>query len=143
MMAGQTSRAYRFAQGWDPAKYLEFSGPRLQPALDLLSRVPLAAPTAVYDLGCGAGNVTRFLAERWPSASVMGVDGSPAMLARARVAAPMVAWEEADLGSWRRRGPADLLFSNAALHWLDDHAHLFPRLIGALAPGGILAVQLS
>ena len=136
------SGAYRFAQGWDPTKYLEFAGPRLQPAIDLLSRVPLHAPTVVYDLGCGAGNVTRLLAERWASASVTGVDGSPAMLARARAAAPTVTWEEADLGRWRAPRPADLLFSNAALHWLDDHVHLFPRLVEDLAPGGVLAVQM-
>jgi trans-aconitate 2-methyltransferase len=128
--------------GWDPAKYLEFAGPRLQPALDLLARVPLAAPGAVYDLGCGAGNVTRFLAERWPSAVVTGVDGSSAMLAAARAAAPTVTWEEADLGAWRAPRPADLLFSNAALHWLDDHPRLFRRLIAGLAPGGVLAVQM-
>jgi trans-aconitate 2-methyltransferase len=126
--------------GWDPAKYLEFAGPRLQPALDLLSRVPLAAPATVYDLGCGAGNVTRFLAERWPAAAVTGVDGSPAMLARAAV--PTVTWQQADLGTWRPPRPADLLFSNAALHWLDDHEHLFPRLVTGVAPGGVLAVQM-
>jgi trans-aconitate 2-methyltransferase len=141
-MVGEPSSAYRFAQGWDPTKYLEFAGPRLQPALDLLSRVPLHAPAAVYDLGCGAGNVTRFLAERWPSAVVTGIDGSPAMLAKARAAAPTVTWVEADLGSWRPPRPADLLFSNAALHWLDGHERLFPRLIADLAPGGVLAVQM-
>ena len=141
-MVGEASEAYRFAQGWDPTKYLEFAGPRLQPALDLLSRVPLGAPAAVYDLGCGAGNVTRFLAERWPSAAVTGIDGSPAMLARARAAVPSVTWEEADLGTWRPPRPADVLFSNAALHWLDDHRRLFPRLVADLAAGGVLAVQM-
>jgi len=141
-MVSETSPAYRFAQGWDPSKYLEFAGPRLQPALDLLSRVPLAAPASVYDLGCGAGNVTRFLAERWPTASVTGVDGSPAMLAKARASAPTMTWEEADLQTWRPSRPANLLFSNAALHWLDDHARLFPRLVADLAPGGVLAVQM-
>jgi len=130
------------APGWDPAKYLEFAGPRLQPALDLLSRVPLAAPAVVYDLGCGAGNVTRFLTERWPSASVTGVDGSAAMLARARAAAPTVTWQQADLGTWRPPRPADLFYSNAALHWLDDHLRLFPRLMTELAGGGVLAVQM-
>src|SRR5262249_17749696 len=141
-MVSETSPAYRLAQGWDPSKYLEFAGPRLQPALDLLSRVPLAAPASVYDLGCGAGNVTRFLAERWPTAFVTGVDGSPAMLAKARAAAPSVPWEEADLQTWRPSRPANLLFSNAALHWLDGHAHLFPRLVADLSPGGVLAVQM-
>ncbi|MGH7358795.1 MAG: methyltransferase domain-containing protein, partial [Candidatus Rokuibacteriota bacterium] len=74
------SQSQGLAPGWDPAKYLEFAGPRLRPALDLLARVPLAQPGAVYDLGCGAGNVTRLLTERWPAAAVTGVDGSTAML---------------------------------------------------------------
>ena len=120
--------------GWDPAKYLEFAGPRLRPALDLLARVPLAAPATVYDLGCGAGNVTRLLAERWPAAAVTGIDGSPSMLATARAALPAVAWKQADLATWHPPQPADLLFSNAALHWLDGHRALFPRLVGDLAP---------
>ncbi|HEY7140124.1 MAG TPA: trans-aconitate 2-methyltransferase [Methylomirabilota bacterium] len=127
---------------WDPAKYLEFAGPRLRPALDLLARVPLPAPAAVHDLGCGAGNVTRLLAERWPAAHVTGIDGSAAMLETARAAAPGVTWVEADLATWRPPRPADLLFSNAALHWLDDHRALFPRLVADLAAGGVLAVQM-
>jgi trans-aconitate 2-methyltransferase len=127
---------------WDPAKYLEFAGPRLQPALDLLARVPLAAPATVYDLGCGAGNVTRLLRQRWPRAVITGVDASVAMLKAAAEAAPGVRWVEADLETWAPPRPADLIFSNAALQWLDDHARLFPRLLGALAPGGVLAVQM-
>jgi trans-aconitate 2-methyltransferase len=130
------------AAGWDPGKYLEFAGPRLRPALDLLARVPLAAPGVVYDLGCGAGNVTRFLRDRWPAAAVTGVDGSAAMLRAAARAAPGVRWVEADLRGWRPDTRPDLIFSNAALHWLDDHAILFPRLVGELTPGGVLAVQM-
>ena len=96
----------------------------------------------MYDLGCGAGNVTRFLAERWPHAALTGVDGSASMLAAARAAAPSLTWTQADLSTWRAAPPADVLFSNAALHWLDDHTSLFPRLVGDLAPGGALAVQM-
>jgi trans-aconitate 2-methyltransferase len=128
--------------GWDPAKYLEFAGHRLRPALDLLTRVTLPAPDVIYDLGCGAGNVTRLLRERWPDARIVGVDGSAAMLAVAAGAAPRVTWLEANLAGWSPPEPADLIFSNAALHWLDDHAELFPRLIRGLAPGGVLAVQM-
>jgi trans-aconitate 2-methyltransferase len=130
------------ARGWDPARYLEFAGPRLQPAVDLLARVPLAAPAVVYDLGCGAGNVTRLLRARWPTADLTGVDGSATMLATASAAAPGVHWLEADLRDWTPARPADLIYSNAALHWLDDHATLFPRLLAHLAPGGVLAVQM-
>ena len=128
--------------GWDPAKYLEFMGHRLRPALDLLVRVPATAPAVVHDLGCGAGNVTRLLVERWPGAAVTGVDGSAAMLEAARAAAPGVTWIQADIGAWRGPRPADVVFSNAALHWLDDHAGLFPRLVSGIAPGGVLAVQM-
>ena len=128
--------------GWDPAKYLEFAGHRLRPALDLLARVPAAAPAVVQDLGCGAGNVTRLLVERWPGAAVTGVDGSAAMLESARAAVPGVEWIRADIADWRGDRPADVVFSNAALHWLDDHAGLFPRLVSGLAPGGTLAVQM-
>ena len=127
---------------WDPAKYLEFADLRLRPARDLLARVPLDAPGVVYDLGCGAGNVTRLLARRWPAARITGVDGSAAMLAMAAGAVPALAWVEADLRTWAPPEPADLIFSNAALHWLDDHARLFPRLLAALAPDGVLAVQM-
>jgi trans-aconitate 2-methyltransferase len=128
--------------GWDPAKYLEFEDQRLRPALDLLGRVTARAPRTVYDLGCGAGNVTRLLRERWPEARVTGVDSSEAMLAAAARAAPGVAWVHADLAAWSAPAPADLIFSNAALHWLDDHPALFPALARQLAPGGVLAVQM-
>jgi trans-aconitate 2-methyltransferase len=127
---------------WDPAKYLEFAGPRLQPAVDLLARVPLASPAVVYDLGCGAGNVTRLLRARWPEAELTGVDGSAAMLAAAAREAPGIRWVQADLAAWRATRPPEVIFSNAALHWLGDHARLFPRLLAELAPGGVLAVQM-
>jgi trans-aconitate 2-methyltransferase len=104
--------------------------------------VPLAAPARIADLGCGPGNVTAILRTRWPGASVTGVDASSPMLERARAAAPDIDWQLADLGRWAPGEPVDLLFSNAALHWLDDHASLFPRLVSLVAPGGALAVQM-
>lgn len=127
---------------WDPAQYLKFAGPRVQPAIDLLSRVDLADPREVYDLGAGAGNVTQLLKRRWPDAHVTGVDASNEMLAKAAAAAPGISWERTDLSTFRPRTPADLLFSNATLHWLDGHERLFPALLSALAPGGVLAVQM-
>jgi trans-aconitate 2-methyltransferase len=104
--------------------------------------VASASPAVVHDLGCGAGNVTRLLLERWPGAAVTGVDGSAAMLAAARAVAPEVTWVQGDIGAWRGPRPADVVFSNAALHWLDDHPRLFPRLVADLASGGALAVQM-
>ncbi len=127
---------------WDPAQYLKFSNHRLRPALDLLAQIPLAAPEHVVDLGCGAGNVTRFLAERWPSAKICGVDNSAQMLDKARGILPQAAWTESSIDAWQPEQPVDLIYSNAALHWLPDHPTLFARLFGFLKPGGILAVQM-
>ncbi|HEX6349254.1 MAG TPA: methyltransferase domain-containing protein [Candidatus Dormibacteraeota bacterium] len=127
---------------WDPAQYLRFAGHRLRAAVDLLSRVDLEAPGRVYDLGAGAGNVTALLKQRWPQAEVIGVENSPAMLERAAGSHPEIAWERADLATWQADQPADLIYSNAALHWLGDHESLFPRLLDNVRPGGVLAVQM-
>lgn len=86
--------------------------------------------------------MTRLLAERWPEATVKGVDASPEMLEAARATGAKIRWIEADLAGWTPDEPPDLLFSNAALHWLDDHPALFARLLGFLEPGGVLAVQM-
>lgn len=127
---------------WDPGQYQRFSDHRLRPALELLARVAVQSPAVVYDLGCGTGEVTRLIAERWPSATVCGVDHSKQMLERASGEPSRVEWLEADIASWRPERPADLIYSNATLHWLENHAELFPRLVGFLNSGGCLAVQM-
>lgn len=128
--------------GWDPEQYLRFADERLRPAMDLLARVDLDAPARVVDLGCGAGNVTALLARRFPAAEVVGVDASEPMLEAARAAAPGCRFVAADIGAWTPAAPPDLIYSNAALHWLGAHEVLFPRLLSLLAPGGVLAVQM-
>lgn len=127
-------------EGWDPAQYLRFSDERLRPAIDLIARIDHPGAVQVVDLGCGAGNALPLLTARFPGAAVSGVDGSAAMLARAAEAG--FATQQADIAGWSPAEPVDVLFSNAALHWLPDHATLLPRLLGALAPGGTLAVQM-
>jgi trans-aconitate 2-methyltransferase len=127
---------------WSPSQYLKFSQPRLRPAMDLLARIPSSEPHWIYDLGCGAGNVTAALLDRWPRACIVGVDSSPAMLALAARALPQLQWQQRTLADWRPDTPADLIYSNAALHWLPNHQQLFPALVEALAPGGVLAVQM-
>jgi len=127
---------------WDPAQYLKWSDHRLRPAVDLLQRVALASPAEVVDLGCGTGNVTALLRTRWPGARVTGVDASPSMLERARASDPGVDWHQADVATWAPPAPVDVLFSNATLHWIDDHATLFPRLLTLVAAGGVLAIQM-
>lgn len=127
---------------WDPGRYLRFGDLRLRPGLELLSRVDVDRPRLVADLGCGPGNLTALLAQRWPEAQVIGVDSSAAMLQAARREHPAISWAEADLGTWTPPSPLDVLFSNAALHWLTDHGDLFPRLARLVASGGALAVQM-
>lgn len=127
---------------WNPQQYLKFSGHRLRPAVDLLMRIPDFPVRRAADLGAGAGNVTRLIKERWPDAAVVGVEGSAEMVAAGRNAAPDVEWLHQDLGSWRPARDYDLIYSNAALHWLPDHAMLFPALLEKVAPGGTLAVQM-
>ena len=127
---------------WDPAQYLKFAAPRFRPAMDLLARVTVEAPKTVYDLGCGAGNVTRLLAQRWPDARVVGVDDSAEMLAQAAKEAPGIVWQCQSIANWAPDRAADLIYSNAALHWLPNHQALFRRLMGCLTPGGVLAVQM-
>lgn len=126
--------------GWDPGQYLRFSGERLQPAIDLIARIDHPGARQVVDLGCGAGNALPLLAARFPGAEVRGVDGSAEMLRKA--AESGFPTEQADIAHWVPREPADVIFSNAALHWLPGHRTLFPRLLQALAPGGTLAVQM-
>jgi trans-aconitate 2-methyltransferase len=132
----------RSAAAWDPSQYLRFAGERLRPALDLLAQVTLEAPSRVVDLGCGAGNVTAILRQRFPDAEVIGVDASPSMLERARATATGCRFEQADFFTWQPAAPLDLIFSNAALQWVDRHSVLLPRLLSLLAPGGVLAVQV-
>lgn len=127
---------------WDPAQYLKFADQRLRPAVELLARVRHDGPRSVFDLGCGPGNSTRLLRERWPSAHLTGVDGSSEMLERASRDAPETRWLQADLTTWRPPRGSDVLFSNATYQWMGDHEHVFPDLFHALAPGGSLAVQM-
>jgi trans-aconitate 2-methyltransferase len=127
---------------WNPELYLSFGDLRTRPAIDLLARIPLRAPARIADLGCGPGNSTALLVERWPDAAVTGIDSSAAMLAKARASGIRANWLQADLADWTPALPFDLLFSNAALQWLPGHAELLPRLFGHVASGGVLAVQM-
>jgi trans-aconitate 2-methyltransferase len=135
-------RPERTRPRWDVAAYAKFADQRLRPALDLIGRIPDVAPEHIVDLGCGPGGITRLLAQRWPNARVTGIDASADMLAAARRDGGAIRWLQADLADWAPDARPDLIFSNAALHWLDDHRALFPRLLAMLADGGVLAVQM-
>jgi trans-aconitate 2-methyltransferase len=129
---------------WDPAQYKRFERERAQPFHDLVARVPDGAVRHAADLGCGTGELTRTLLTRWPAAEIVGVDSSDAMLARATADASSsrLRFVHADLRAWAPPAPLDRIVSNAALQWVADHRELLARLVGFLAPGGALAVQM-
>jgi trans-aconitate 2-methyltransferase len=129
---------------WDAERYARFAGEYSRPFFDLLARIAREDLGTVVDLGCGPGDLTRVLAERWPDATVLGLDSCADMLARARSgpALPRLTFVQADISTWRPVGPVDLLVSNAALQWVPGHERLLPRLAGMLAPGGVLAIQM-
>jgi trans-aconitate 2-methyltransferase len=141
-MSDQMHQRRIAGNSWDPQQYLAFADHRLRPALELLGRVPPAEPGVIYDLGCGTGQVTRLIAERWPAATVYGLDNSKEMLQKAAAESGRVHWIEADIQEWQPESAPDLIYSNATLQWLPEHAVLFPRLLGLLKPGGCLAVQM-
>lgn len=127
---------------WEPARYLRFEEERSRPCRDLVARIQLPAAARLADLGCGPGNSTAILRARWPEATCVGVDSSEEMLATARRTDPTVRWVRDDIRSWSPAELFDLVFSNAALQWLDDHATLLPRLFGRLRSPGALAFQM-
>lgn len=127
---------------WSPATYLKFEDERTRPARDLLAQVPLAEPKTVIDMGCGPGNSTELLVERWPAAGVTGLDNSPNMLAEARQRVPGARFAAADAATWVPERGADLVFANAIYQWVPDHLAVFPRILDALPEGGVLAVQM-
>ncbi len=133
---------------WNPALYLRFADERTQPCRDLVVRLPPRAYQSIIDLGCGPGNSTAVLAAAFPTAQILGIDNSPDMLTRARADLPSLTFELATIESFSPAAPPDLLFSNAALQWVNPHEQIFPRLASLVAPttadspGGVFAMQM-
>lgn len=130
---------------WNPALYRRYEDERTRPAQELLARVPLTEAARVVDLGCGPGNSTELLVQRFPKAQVLGTDNSEAMLVSARERLPQARFELSDIAIWAPQNQVqapDLIYANASLQWVPDHEKLIPRLFDALAPGGVLAVQM-
>ena len=139
--------------GWNPNQYLKFAEERTEPCRDLAARIAVADVQRVIDLGCGPGNSTAVLRDRWPDAELTGLDNSSEMIERARRDHPLQRWIAGGISEWAAAnwaaandgandGQFDVVFSNAALQWVDDHASLYPRLLSRVAPGGALAIQI-
>src|SRR4051812_10810895 len=120
---------------WNAGQYLRFADERTRPCRDLAGALTLSAPRRIIDLGCGPVNSTAVLAARWPEAEITGLDSAEPMIAAARRDAPARTWIVGDIGAWTSEAPLDLVFSNAALQWVGDHAATFPRLLAQVAEG--------
>lgn len=127
---------------WSASQYVKFEDERTRPARDLLAQVPLASVRNAIDLGCGPGNSTELIIDRYGVENVSGLDSDDNMLEAARKRLPQTRFDKADLSAWQPSGQPDLLFANAVFQWLPNHLDIFERLMDGLAPGGVLAVQM-
>ncbi|KAM0346294.1 hypothetical protein ACHAPU_005724 [Fusarium lateritium] len=129
---------------WSADQYSKFLDERTRPVLDLIARVPNVSPKRVVDVGCGPGNSTVVLAERYPNAQVSAFDSSADMIKKAKKVLPGVSFEVADLLTYSPDGPIDVLFSNAVFQWLPNgkRIEIVSRLLDHVAPGGSLAFQV-
>jgi trans-aconitate 2-methyltransferase len=132
------------SDAWSPTQYNRYAEQRRQPFFDLVALLPSRPGRRIVDLGCGTGEMTQQLHQRTRARTTLGLDSSAAMLAKsAAFAGGGLSFERRDIADFGALdGPIDLIFSNAALQWIDDHEALFARLVGALGPGGELAVQM-
>lgn len=132
---------------WDPDVYLAFAAYRARPFHDLVDRVGVllpCEPTSIVDLGCGPGQLSSVLRDRWPGAPVLGVDSSPEMISRAQAdnADPLASYTLGDVADWQSPASADLIISNATFQWVPSQRELIPRLREQLSPGGVLAFSV-
>ncbi|HUO04332.1 MAG TPA: methyltransferase domain-containing protein [Candidatus Binataceae bacterium] len=129
---------------WNADQYLRFADERTRACRDLAATVSIANARRIIDLGCGPGNSTAVLAARWPDAEIVGLDSSPDMIAKARESEPRRTWIAGDISKWMAssREQFDLVFSNAALHWVENHGEALPKLLSRVAPGGAFAMQI-
>ena len=127
---------------WSAAQYAKFEQERTRPVRDLVQQIPLIDAGNAADIGCGPGNSTEVLRERYAEARIVGVDSSPDMIAAARRRLPDIAFEVADISEWRSEERLDVILANAVLQWILGHETLLPALIARLKPGGALAAQM-
>jgi trans-aconitate 2-methyltransferase len=127
---------------WNPDLYLKFDKERTQPSIDLVSRINRENPSRIIDIGCGPGNSTQVLVQRWPDSEIIGIDNSPAMIEKARKDYPYQDWQLFDAGIDHIAGNFDIVFSNATIQWIPNHVNLLKRFYNLLSENGIVAIQI-
>ena len=127
---------------WNPDLYMQFKSERTQPAIDLIARIHIVEPKSIIDIGCGPGNSTQVLANRWPKAKITGLDSSIAMIKKAKQDYPHQEWITADAVTYPSQIKYDILFSNAAIQWIPNHQNLLKKFHDLLSGNGLLAIQI-
>ena len=127
---------------WNPDLYLKFDKERTQPSIDLVSRIDFDKPKKIIDIGCGPGNSTQILVQRWPDSEIIGVDNSPAMIAKAKKEYPKQDWRLLDAGTDEINEKCDVVFSNATIQWIPNHSRLLKKFYNLLSEKGSIAIQI-
>lgn len=126
---------------WNPKLYLKFKNERTQPSIDLVYKIKLE-PKTIIDIGCGPGNSTQVLLERWSKATIVGMDNSQSMIEKARMDYPNQTWVLGDASKLDMKNQYDLVFSNATIQWIPDHEKLIPNFFNLVSNNGALAIQV-
>lgn len=128
---------------WSSEQYLKFKKQRTQPAVDLAERIAADQPKNILDIGCGPGNSTAVLKERFPGADILGVDNSENMIDKAKASYPDLDFRICDITcELDKLDTYDVIFSNACLQWIPNHREFIPAFFGKLNEKGVLAVQI-
>ncbi|MBI9088403.1 MAG: methyltransferase domain-containing protein [Desulfobacterium sp.] len=127
---------------WQPDLYMQFKSERTQPSIDLVAKIDQVAPKTIIDMGCGPGNSTRILANRWPESKIIGIDSSAAMIEKAKQEYPNQEWQMANASTYESAMKFDVVFSNAVIQWIPNHEHLFTKFHALLSNDGVVAVQI-
>jgi len=128
---------------WNPDLYLKYRNERTQPSIDLIGKISIPfQPKSILDVGCGPGNSSQALLQRWPNAALTGIDSSLNMIEKAKASYPQNTWIVADASKHIFNEKFDVVFSNATIQWIPDHAALFEHLFNLINPGGVFAIQV-
>lgn len=127
---------------WNPNLYMQFRSERTQPSIDLIAKIKSVEPRSIIDIGCGPGNSTKELVNRWPKAKITGLDSSSAMIKKAEQDYPNQEWIVADALDYEPASEYDIVFSNAVIQWIPDHENLLKKFYGILSGNGLVAIQI-